>query len=75
MVMNFHLEPARSRGDDPADATHAEDAEALAGNLPADHEGGAPVFPLAVTHQTLALAGAPRRAEHQQQRDFGGRVR
>ena len=57
-----------------ADATHAEDAEALAGNLPTDHEGRAPVLPLLIAHQAFAFARPPSRTQHQQHRDFRGGI-
>jgi hypothetical protein len=72
--VDLHVEAAGAPCDDLADPPHADDAQALAGHLGADHEGRAPVAPFAGAHQTLALAGAPRRTEHEQKGDLGGRV-
>jgi hypothetical protein len=74
VVMNRHVEATCARRDHLADPAHTEDTEALAGDLPADHERRAPVLPQLVAHDMFAFAGAPRRAQHQQHRDLGGGV-
>ena len=71
-VVNISINQTLSRPlrHDLSDPAHADDTEPLAGDLDADHEAGAPVLPGAGAHQHLALAGAPRRPDHQQHGGF-----
>ncbi len=65
------LGPARDR---LADAAHADDAEALAGEAAAHHPGRRPAIELAAFHDLHALVQAARHGEDQRHGDIGSIV-
>gem|GEM_PF-4382881 len=74
MVVDFEAEGAGAGGDRLADAAHADDAEAFAGDAVAEHPGGRPAGPCALmlAQVTRALAQAARHGEDQRHRHVGG---
>jgi hypothetical protein len=74
VVDDVHVEAAGALRGDLSDPPHADDAEGLAGDLGAHHEGRAPGVPRAGADQVLALAGASGRPEQAEQGDLRGGV-
>ena len=71
----LHAEPEmRSVRDSAADPAHADNAERLAGHLPADKMCRAPAAPFTGAKLALALTGAPAQHQHQGERQVGGRI-
>ena len=74
MVVDVHVEAARPPGEGLADPAHAEDPEALAGDVDAEHEHRVPPVPAAAPHESVALRSPPGRREDAEHRGVRGRV-
>ena len=71
MVVDRHAKSPRALGDRKPNASHADDAKALAVQPHAEHCGGRPALPASGAHQSLALADAPRDGQNQRHRHVG----
>ena len=74
VVVDFHVEAARSSRHDLADPAHADDAQAFSGQLDPELADRTPVRPGVGAQHAGALVGTPCRTEHQQQCNFRGRI-
>ena len=74
VVVDGHVEAPRPPGEGLADPAHAEDPEALAGHVGAEHEQGVPAVPGAAPHEAVPLRAAAGGREDAQHRGVGGRV-
>ena len=74
VVVDRTAEGAGAAGDRLTDASHADDAQPLAGDAVAEQAGRRPAGPVAGAEQLLALADPPRDAEDQRHDHVGGVV-